>query len=479
MDGAAKQPHKLWTLFHALEEREREHFYRWLEAELSGKARYIRALGKLMLEAGGNQPSKEELWRKLYPDKSFEDGRMRKLMRDLTAYLEEFLAIQAFREDESAKDLYLLKALRSRHLRDVYLKFYRKIKRAHKEAPFRDSGHYRMAYELAYELGVFQLRYEHGIRQLPVEQLTQAFDAWWIHKKLEIACTNVSASAIMGTPPGQIPLLNQAVEALQDHPEYEQMDLFHLLWSLYRLIQGDPGVHAEEIQDQLLHSSAHVPVQHKREFFALLSNHYIRKLNEAGSGELAHTIFSLYKWAVNEGILLQDNRLHWQQFKNVIAIGLRTRNFETVEKWLESLPDHIESAERRDAYIFNKSQYHLEKGDFQEVLKLLRATRFKKVVYEIPARAALLQAIYELHGPYEDGLLAQLDNLIRYVNAQKLTESYKRSYLNRFRLFRKMLNAHSAEELKLLQQEVNTTRPVSRPEWLIRKIEESLEKLSV
>ena len=474
MDKVSIQTPKLWTVFQSLSAEEQKHFQRWLKAELEEKDAFVQSLCAVLMSYTSKHFSKEKVWEALYPEKAYDDGRLRKLMAKLALYLEEFLAIQGFRKDNPfQKSMYVLQEYRKRNLTKVFNNYYRKLQRKHEKESYKDSFHYRRVYDLALEKAHFQFKYEHGVSQLPVEQLNQAFDAWWIHQKLEFACTNASSVAILGEP-AQIQLLHQAEESLRLHPEYANMSLFHILWELYLLSKGTQGLSDEKIQSLLFDSSENLSLIHKKEIFALFSNHLIRQLNQAYSSELADNIFTLYSWALDENILLQEDRLHWQQYKNLISIGLRINKVEVAEKWLESLQHQLEPHERKEAYTFNRVQVCLEKKEFSEVISILSNFKFSRVLYEIPARAALIQAHFELYSTQDEWLLTQTENLIRYVQSQNLAETYKKSYLNRFRLFRKFLRANSKKELLKLEKEVSNTQPLSRSEWLLAKIDQRI-----
>ncbi|MEM6634220.1 MAG: hypothetical protein AAF694_31375 [Bacteroidota bacterium] len=474
MENVTYQTPKLYTVFCSLDREEQKHFQRWLKAELQEKDAYVQDLCEELIRLRGKKFSKEKVWRNLYAKKPYDDSRLRKLMGKLATYLEEFLAIQAFREDTSfQKSLYVLQQYRKRNLTSIFNNYYRKLRRKQDRDKYRDSSFYRKEYELALEKAHFQFKYEHGVSQLPVEQLNLAFDAWWIHQKLEFACTNASSAAILGKP-AQIQLLHQAEESLQSHPEYRSMRLFHILWELYRLTHNTPGISIAKIQALLFDSSASLSHQHKKEIFALLSNYLIRKLNQAYTSDIADTVFQLHSWALEENIIFQENKLHWQQYKNLISIGLRIHKVDVAEKWLESLQHQLEPHERIEAYSFNRAQVCLEKKEFSEVISILSNCKFSRVLYEIPARAALIQAHFELYSSQDEWLLTQTENLIRYVQSQNLAETYKKSYLNRFRLFKKFLKASSQRELQKLKAEVGTTQPLSRSEWLLSKIDQRM-----
>jgi len=464
---------KIWKLLELLTSAEQTRLKHWLEAELIDKQLYVKKLASIVLENSDQPLSEEELWEGIYPEKTYDDARLRKLLRDLSSLVEEFIAIESFRADKSAKNLHLLKQLRLRDAQEVFIQFHKKLTRQQHEAPLKDSSYYRQQYEMTNELVTYQLQYAHSIKPLSFEALNNAFDAWWVHEKLALACANDSSSTFF---PHSIQnqLLAQSLHMIQNHPYYEEMTLLQIQWKIYNLLQGTAEGTDLEIQEWITKSASDLPTQTQKEIFELLLNYHIRKLNQSGNDEVAYTLYELYEWGILHKLLIDQNQLHWQQYKNIISICIQTHNFPSAKHYLEELKPYLPGGERQEAYIFNRSQYHFAKKEYEEVLSLLRNRKFGKLIYEIPARATLLQAHYERYGPSQDWLVPQITNLIRYIQQQQLSLEYKESYINRFKLFRRLAQPLTVDALQQLKDDIRNTYPVSRPQWLIEKADERL-----
>jgi len=465
---------KIWRVLALLNKDELIRFNKWLHIELAEKQTYVKKLFSIITELP-ERAEDERVWKKLYPNDPYNDARLRKLYRDLCANIEEFLAIESFRKNKDQKDIHLLRELREREAHDLFIKHYNKLDQEFTNAPLKDASIFRKKYQITYEMIQHQLQYQHGIKPISFEDLYMSFDAWWVHEKIALACTHETLSALF---PQHIhnALLTQAYEMISKRVDFSQMTLLQIHWKIHELFRGTPESEVQEISQWIVKYAKELPLSTKKEIFELLLNYHIRRLNTSGDEHTAHIIFKLYQWGINDKFLIAQRKLHWQQYKNIISICLQTNNYEAAWVYLNDLIKYLPAKEKEEAYIFNLSQYHIAVEAYEEVISALGERKFSKLVYEIPARSTLLQAYYELYGPDKEWLIPQLTNLIRYVKQQKLTEKYRQSYLNRFRLFRKLVQARNDEELNSLRQEIHQTKPISRPQWLLQKIQQRTQQ---
>ncbi|MEL6843536.1 MAG: hypothetical protein AAFP02_09990 [Bacteroidota bacterium] len=56
-----------------------------------------------------------------------------------------------------------------------------------------------------------------------------------------------------------------------------------------------------------------------------------------------------------------------------------------------------------------------------------------------------------------------------------MSDSNKKPFLNRLRLFRALLQADTIQALDKLQQRIETTKPLNTPEWLREKVDQKRE----
>ncbi|MEZ4777002.1 MAG: hypothetical protein R3D00_27755 [Bacteroidia bacterium] len=478
---------KLWQLFSALSAEETGQFDQWLEAELFQKQEYVRKLKDFLVREYPNAPEDTVAWSFLYPDKPYDDARFRKLSRDLTSHVEEFLAIKAFRNDSQTREFLLLQELNRRKRPEVFIKMLRKIEKELKENPNRNARYYRRLFEVESEKIRFEFEHRTQIDKFPlniagfegenmnqIQLHTYAFDSWWLHEKLSLLAVNLNNRQWQGEEAENI-LLPEIMKIIDFHPVFHQQNWLVIYQELFRILRGDhqgnlPRMiqilrkeNIAEVRDDLL------------SVFGLMLNFYIRKLNTTGETAIAREIYTLYEWGIEDRLIFSNQYLPSVHFKNIITICLRTEDYDRAWDYLHKLRYLLPPEEQEDVFTLRLAQLFVHQQKHQEVIRTLSNRKFMHVNDEINARSFLLEAHYEINRMDTEWLLSQTENLIRYIRKQQeIGAQPKQAYINRFRLFRRLLNAYTKDELLQVEQAVKKADPIDRPKWLLDKISEKL-----
>lgn len=482
---------KIWKILSALTVKEAEAFNRWLEAEMAGKQVYLRKLSRLLSLNLQQAPQAEAIWETLYPGKTYDDGRLRKLNGDLTQQLEEFLAIMAFRADRNNRDLYLIREMNQRKRPDVFTKLYRKlydrlIRRTNKNADY-----YRMLFELEEEKQRFD-RIHRVPYSLPkvkadkvqtlesmsqMQRINYAFDSWWLHEKMEIAPHNIN-SMELHTETIESVLLNEVLELIDHHPIHSKQPWLVINKQLFLLLKEEEDIQIADIMTLLNQQRSDLEKNEVFSLWGFLINHYARKLNKTGEVDYARQLVSLYEWAIHSELILLDNYLPVQHYRNIITIALRIPAFDLAFQYLHTFKPLISPERREDTFICNLAKYHYAKEEYQAVIDLLADQRLSYSIDEIDARAFLLQSQYELNQNDTEWLFGQAENLIRYIrNRKTVPKRIRESYTHQYRLFNRILNANTYLELDKVLKVVKDGRNIAQPKWLYKMIEQKKQAL--
>lgn len=475
---------KVWKILTALTTKEAEAFCRWLEAEMPGKQTYLRHLATVLCRDIKQVPTSEAVWQALYPDLPYDDDRLRKLASDLTAQLEEYLAILAFRRDREACDLYLIREMNRRKRPDVFPQLYRKIYDRLMGRTNKNADYYRMMYELEEEKQRFDRvhrvpyvvpKIEAGIdltldNMSQMQRINYAFDSWWLHEKMEIVPHNANSMQLHPEIIDSV-LLEEVFHVIDHHPLHSQQPWLAINQRLYLLLQGEESVQVADIMRLLKERKNELEKKEVHALWGFLINHYARDLNKSGNVDPARHLISLYEWAIEEELILIDKYLPVQNYRNIITIALRISAFDLAHQHLHALKVLLPPERREDTFRHNLAKYHYAKEEYQPVIDILSEHGFVNEEDEIDARAFLLQAHYELNPADTEWLYNQAENLIRYIRKRKtLSDRRKQPYINQYRLFNRILNANTYKELQKMEQVVQETRPIIQPNWLNKMI---------
>lgn len=482
---------KIWKILSALTVKEAEAFNRWLEAEMAGKQVYLRKLSRLLSHNLQQAPQADAIWEALYPGKTYDDARLRKLNGDLTQQLEEFLAIMAFRADRNTRDLYLIREMSRRKRPDVFTKLYRKlydrlIRRTNKNADY-----YRMLFELEEEKQRFnqihRIPYSPPQPAIPgappetymsqLQRINYAFDSWWLHEKMEIMPHNLNSMALHQESIESV-LLKEVLELIETHPLHSKQPWLAINKQVMLFLQQPESVAVTDIMILLEDRRADLEKKEVHALWGFLINHYARKLNKSGEVDSARHLVSLYEWAIHSELIFVDKYLPVQHYRNIITIALRIPAFDLAYQYLHTFKSLIPPEKREDTFVFNLAKYHYAKEEYQAVIDLLADHRLSYSIDEIDARAFLLQSQYELNQNDTEWLFGQAENLIRYIrNRKTVPKRIRESYIHQYRLFNRILNANTYRELDKVLQLIKEGQAIAQPKWLYKMIEQKKQAI--
>lgn len=474
------QERKIWIRICSLTNAERVHFSRWLWAELGEKQVYLQRLCKYLLACVPNAPSSKETWVHLYPKKSYNDARLRKLSSDLNTYLEQFVAIQLMRQDRELVELYYLKSLGTQSSVSEFVKAYNKLRRtlSAMDLPSREL-HRRL-----FELDIIKQRFiamhasvQSFIRKNRPEdnlaQLNQHLEQGYVEEKLHLALAELSYIQRYGKA-HTTQLITQE-EITQWKEKYHFTTIQRLTIEIYELFYQDIGgqePYLEALIKQLQEIKGNTA--DRKDLSILLLNLLTGELNQTGKTETMELIFSIYDWGIKEKVILESGKISAYHVKNFITICLKTKRFESAKLYLDRLEQFYKEPDRQELFALCKSTYLFEIGAYEELIPLYVQQTFRNPFYEIHARIIFLQAHFEL-GTERTWLIDQLSNAIQYVNKHReFSQKHKEPYLKRLRLFKSFCDITSTAELLSLKERLTPQLSIEYT-WLAKKVYHMLQ----
>ncbi|MEM9985010.1 MAG: hypothetical protein AAF804_07920, partial [Bacteroidota bacterium] len=234
---------KTWQILQSFAPQEAKYFLRWLRAEWEERQQYPQVLAQYLVQRLPHAPKEQQVWEHLYPGRPYDDARLRKLLRDLSAKLEQFVAVQAFREDTRAQDLYLLLGLDQRRLPEVFLKQLRRIENKEEQQPLKDAEFHRYQFQFETLRQRYQAKYEPEKAQtFRSDRLMSNFDAWWVLQRQYLMISEVFNRS---PHQGQSFLEEAKILALiQSRNESQSPSLVNLYENLWYLLHETEGPHS-------------------------------------------------------------------------------------------------------------------------------------------------------------------------------------------------------------------------------------------
>ena len=471
---------KVWKMLQLLSEREILIFSHWMAGELHDKQHYLERLCTTLLEALPNPPTATAVWKKLYPQRPYDDARLRKLNRDLTRYIEQFLAMQALGEDSALCNNLLLSELSKRGASKLFDKLSTKIDQTEKSQNINQSNLYLRRYQHQEEKLKHFAKYAHRGKKFEkqlvdiIHTLKENIDNWWMETRISLAMGYKRFDKMNLTDIERKWISLQLQSKSQDHDLSEKMRIV-IYYQAYLLTNGeekDPDSLINKIRENQ-HLFAQSEVQN---FITSLINYFLPKIDKEKEQSPEKYIFQLFEWAIEDKLIFIDNHLPAVAYKNLIVICIRVGDFERAWTYLNRFEQYLVPEQREETYRYNLGYYYYACKDYKKVIETFVDKAFSNILSEIDARVYILRAHYELGTEDPDWLIRQIGNLIRFVrNNKELPSQYRGPYLTRLRLFRRLVKAHTNEELMRLSLAAKTTRDSVQTQWLQDKIRAKLQ----
>ena len=456
------RPRKVLELVCLLQPEEKRRFLAWLQVDLDGKQHSTWLMAKHMI--AGDAVS--TIWYLMYPTRQmprdpYRDSGFRRIEFQLGQKIEEFLALEAIRKDPYLMEWQLLSELNRRNASRSFTNRHNRAIRELVESPKLDKSYYEHLYRLDREKRHHLIKTELGKDAHDnLRDLNLHLEVWWFHEKLRAALMNLP---LRGKIEYQGDYLIDEIIELVGNPPFDQYPLLRIYRNLYRMLRHDLIELADEIQVWLMEAHPTLKPDVSQDIFNILNNYYVGQYNRTGNLELMQALWTLYRWAMEVGIFLQDGILPVGRYRNYLLIGLRVGARQEVFTAINQLKSLLPEAEREEEHRFSLGTYYTETGDRTMAARIL-STRFTKPHYEISSRLRLLRMRYEAGNAEE--LEPELRSLAEYCRRHdEIKPELRQNTLNEVKLFKSLIKAQKPKQYARLLDRVERIQPLISRKW--------------
>ncbi len=411
---------------------------------------------------------KEKAWKYVFPNKEYDGKEMRYTMSFLLKATRQFLIYQELDEDKVQSQILLCRSLRHRRLDKLFEKEVKKTMEWQKEQPYRNTLYHYNNYQIQFE------RYEYISQHrrsgdMPLQSLSDELTYFYIADILRQSCTILTHQTVSSRN-YDLKLLNEVLKHVEEK-DYSFVPAILLYYHSYKALSNlDNENHFQKFKQLLYEHWNLFPVLECRDLYILAINYCIKRLNK-GDREYIREGFDLYKSGLENEVFLEDGYLSSFTYKNISRLGLALGEYDWVEKFLSHYKKLLFPKTRENTYIYNLANFHFQKLDYDNAMRLLQKVDFDDVLNNLDSRRMLLRTYYEL-GEY-DPLDSLLVSFKTYISRQKDIGYLKNNYLNLIRFVTKMLksNLSSTKTREALKNEINQTEALAERSWLLKQLE--------
>ena len=426
----------------------------------------------IQIDANGTgEFNKEKIWKKLFPDKDFEDVRFRKLCSDLLKLIEGFLSQQIYDNNQVIQSTYLIEAVGNNNILKLYNSTMKTARRLINQHPYKNAKFHYYQYLIErnyYELTDFELN---RTRKSNLEIILNNLDAFYISEKLKMYCSILSRKHMVSEEYRTV-LIESIIEEVNAN-NYDHIPAIAIYYQIF-LTQSDieDESHYFKLKNLLDEYIYIFPKDEAIRIYTYAINYCLYKINKGS--QLFHQEYMDLNEALLEKSIIGDEELSPYKFRNIVVIALRLGRYEWatnfIKKYSKKLPEHF----RENAVTYALAQVFFYQKRFNKVLELLQTIEFQDFTYNLNSKAMLLATYYELDEI--EPLLSLLESFRAYLNRHKnIALNRRKSYLNLIKFTKKLtkINPRNNSSINKIKLELETTTDeIASEKWLKEKIAE-------
>lgn len=480
--------HKVFQMVRVLKTEELGEVKKYLESTFFNTnkrcVQLYEQLCKFHPNMEGDKLTKERLYVKVFGKASYDDGKMRKLMTQLSQLIERYLVIKQLDRTEDVTAKLLIKSLGDRNDYELFKTAAEGRINFLEKQPLRGKDYYRETHLLN------EMLYYHP----ETEKLTkgndylrravQSFEQYFTLLSLQNAADIMVRNRLVGT---EIPIQYlEAINTVAIEAGFTDEVTIKFSYQLLQLYLGLEAVDLEALKS--LAFLAFGKMSKYEQSFAInsLRNYVAPKLN-AGSIEHARFAFDLFRFEIDNNLLIfGENYLNSATYMNIVTIGLLVEELDWVRVFMDAFETFLPPDEKEITNNVCNGLWHHHKGvktnDLNEFYTALSCynmvpTRIG-LKYDLRVRPAIMRAHFEIFERGKeslDDIMQHARNFERHLNHSGLySELTKKQYL-KFNLYFKKLarlkDKKNTSEVSLdkFLTSLNSEDDIRLKQWLFEK----------
>jgi hypothetical protein len=408
----------------------------------------------------------------LFPKKKLTNLDFARLFSNFSRRLEGFLALEQYYADPVRPHTDVLTAYNERNLGKYFPDFFHYVKKLNDKTQQRSGEFYLNTFKIeVLHHDHLEAQQERSTNKNLLETLS-ALDNYYLITKLRFCAAMLHYQAFLSLK-GEVPLLNEILHYCAKKEAKEPLlNAYYLI--VLSLIEPNEEAHFKDFKKNIFAEESTFPSETERDLFAFAINYCINRIN-SGHTLYQREIFELYQMALQKKILFPQGELSPWDFKNIVTIALRNKEYSWTEHFIETYKNTLPRAERSNAYTFNRARYFFAIKNYDKVLQLLQNVDYSDIFYLLDSKTTLMKTYFELN---EYQPLLSLKESFRILLRRKklISEQNKTNYDNFARFTMKLfrINVSDRKALNRLKNEITNTGNIADKSWIMEKLQERI-----
>lgn len=464
---------KLFEALRTLNKNDFERFMFFMQSPYFTKNQHLQRLAQFLDGRpdviDGADCEKEEVYAFIYGD-PFNDLRLRHLLSDMLKMLEEFFAVELFREDNVYLDVNKLSVYRSKGLNKHFDAIDRNIRKSFsKEGFFGSEESYYKKFLVERELNQLLADTRERTAVTNVVNSSQSLDHFFILQKLRYGCMQINQKNILST---NIELF--LLEEIVNHVEQIQLDDHPLIRAYYLALMMLRSPSEEsyffKLHDVLVESSQFFTEYVNTELYSFAQNYCIGRINK-GEKMFQQELFDLYNETISNGVAFVKDEFQPSNFKNIVTVACSLEKFDWAEEFISTYGERLPEDQRSNSIGINMAQLYWHRKRYQDAVRILSRVEYDDPFYALNAKSLLLKIYFELDE--REVLLSFCESFKMYLKRNRvISKSHITNYINLINYVSRLikLKPHQHAKLDKIKEDIYSARYLNNRKWLLEKV---------
>jgi len=476
---------KLIDIIKTLSPQEFRRFGKYINSPFFNKDKSIIKLYSFIKrnysKLGNIEITREKAYKFIYPEKKYNDARIRFLMAKLTKLLEEYLIYLQINENKHFNDIRLLAAISEKRLSKYFYYYSKRAKNNLEKFPYRNFTYYSNKHELDFRIHNFSVHTHKNIGIDTLQQQSSSLDLFYTIKKLSYSADMIQRRDYFRVKYKTTflnPLLRylKKIDNSSDGKLYNKYPTIGIHYLLLLLLQEKDG---DKYYDKLkLLLNKHHKLFNLKEasyLYNIITNYLNFKIY---TGDLHYTseVFEIYKRILKENYLHIGKYISQYNYHNVASAGILLKKYNWVEDFLVKYKEQVDPKFRENIFNLEYAWLLYSKKEYEKAIKTLKKVEDINYNYYLETRKLLMRIYYETYQIVE--LFSLIDTFNHFLKRSKLlSENIKNDFLNYSTFIGRILKIRIKEKdnISEVKKLIIGCKNVDGKDWLLEKVYE-LEK---
>jgi len=474
-DYTYMQDSKLLQLIQSLSKEELKTFGNYLEGASHRKTGSVYALynyfKKLYPDFPEKKVKKEFVYGKIMPKgKEYNDKRIRDLMSILTLNLENFIIAKELEDNEPERELILLNALKKRKQDKLFFQKVKQLERKWEKNPPKGIIKYHYEYLLQKEYYMHPNLSLYEEKPSTLHNVIEKMDHYYFASKLYYEVINLHNQNDLNREGKSKNILIKHINQTITKEEFKHNPHINIFSHFFQAYTTENPLNIESLEKIYINLFPFFNDTEKHDLFIILQGMYYFNYNK-GKKEYIFNVFELCKFALEKNIIIENNIIANDMFRNIIGVTCMVQKFEWGYQFIEKYQKYLDDNGKNDIVSLCEATMAFYETKFNTCLEKLLTVKIQDTLYGIQVRILQMQCYYELEN-YEEAFYNLAHSFATYLHRNStISVGLQKQNLNFIHVTKKLHKAkkNSTQISSSFVEEIQKNKNIMNKKWLIKK----------